>query len=104
MGIGCYTGWDLLSPKLTTLDFHYEKTAAMTAEWLDTPPPKTFKFWESEVIPGESTAMHSGKRKKTFNSIYPDRSESIRILGPTQLTMHRKLQTKHLNMLHKSQK
>ena len=65
MGIGCYTGWDLLSPKLTTLDFHYEKTAATTAEWLETPPPpKTFRLWESEVRPGESTVMLYGKPKK----------------------------------------
>ena len=70
MGIGCYTGWDLLSPKLTTLDFHYEKTAAAAAEWLDDPPPpRTARLWESEVIPGESTAMPCGKREKTKTEI-----------------------------------
>ena len=69
MGIGCYTGWDLLSPKLTTLDFHYEKTAATTAEWLDDPPPpKTFKLWESEVIPGESILRLSGNQKRQISA------------------------------------
>jgi DNA-binding LacI/PurR family transcriptional regulator len=70
MGIGCYTGWDLLSPKLTTLDFHYEKIAATTADWLENPPPpRTFRLWESEIHPGKSTAAPFKTCLKHHNNI-----------------------------------
>ena len=69
MGSGCYTGWDLLSPKLTTLDFHYEKIAVTTAGWLENPPPpRTFRLWESEIRPGESTPAPYGTSLKYCNN------------------------------------
>ena len=71
MGIGCYTGWDLLSPKLTTLDFHYEKIAATTADWLENPPPpRTFRLWESEIRPGKSTAAPCGTCLKHHKNLF----------------------------------
>ena len=71
MGIGCYTGWDLLSPKLTTLDFHYEKIAVTTADWLENPPPpRTFRLWESEICPGESTVGPYGTCLKYQKNIF----------------------------------
>lgn len=59
MGIGCYTGWELLSPQLTTIDFHYDLAAEQAAEWLMTPPPpRTCEPLKLEVLQGESTGHH----------------------------------------------